>query len=354
MKFSDEQQKIIDAELNNNLVSASAGSGKTTVLTARIGEEVKSGKLSVDGMLVVTFTEDAASHMADKIEDKIRSLRNEAGTPEEASYLSSQIDLLPNAYIQTMHGFCSRVIKEKGYILEDGPMADFTDPSCRILSSSEQEVLLQNAVDYAIQAMYEECDSEDDDFISFTRRFGDGRSDGSLVGIVTSTYTTLRSLPDYIEKCEELIQKREQRDREGKIMFFEGDNDIPRVIVEYLASMKAMILDSEFDSVLECHDTYQIVKDMSNEEFIGELISRIDHALEHYETHKGADFFESLTPLKELGEHDFNNMFRNADFRGDDKAFLAVVSLRHFISPGKWDDIKFANSYDLPQECSFS
>ena len=91
MKFSDEQQKIIDAELNNNLVSASAGSGKTTVLTARIGEEVKSGKLSVDGMLVVTFTEDAASHMADKIEDKIRSLRNEAGTPEEASYLSSQI-----------------------------------------------------------------------------------------------------------------------------------------------------------------------------------------------------------------------------------------------------------------------
>ena len=352
MKFSDEQQKIIDAELNNNLVSASAGSGKTTVLTARIGEEVKSGKLSVDGMLVVTFTEDAASHMADKIEDKIRSLRNEAGTPEEASYLSSQIDLLPNAYIQTMHGFCSRVIKEKGYILEDGPMDDFTDPSCRILSSSEQEVLLQTAVDHAIQAMYEECDSEDDDFISFTRRFGDGRSDGSLVGIVTSTYTTLRSLPDYIEKCEELIQKREQRDREGKIMFFEGDNDIPRVIVEYLASMKAMILDSEFDSVLECHDTYQIVKDMSNEEFIGELISRIDHALEHYETHKGADFFESLTPLKELGEHDFNNMFRNADFRGDDKAFLAIVSLRHFISPGKWDDIKFANSYDLPQEYS--
>ena len=355
MKFSDEQQKIIDAEVNNNLVSASAGSGKTTVLTARIGEEVKSGTLSVDGMLVVTFTEDAASHMADKIEDKLRGLRNDAaaaGDNDLSAKLSTQIDLLPNAYIQTMHGFCSRVIKEKGYILEDGPMADFTDPSCRILSGSEQEVLLQNAVDHAIQAMYEECDSEDDDFISFTRRFGDGRSDGSLAGIVTSTYTTLRSLPDYIEKCEELIQKREQRDREGKIMFFEDDNDIPGVIADYLASMKSMIMDSEFDSVLECHDTYQIVKDMSNEEFIGELISRIDQALAHYETHKGADFFEGLTPLKELGEHDFNNMFRNADFRGDDKAFLAIVSLRHFISPGKWDDIKFANSFDLPEEYS--
>ena len=39
---------------------------------------------------------------------------------------------------------------------------------------------------------------------------------------------------------------------------------------------------------------YQIIKDMSNEEFIGELISRIDQALAHYETHKGADFFEQL------------------------------------------------------------
>ena len=356
MKFSDEQQKIIDAELNNNLVSASAGSGKTTVLTARIGEEVKTGKLTVDGMLVVTFTEDAASHMADKIEDKLRDLRNEAvssGNNEAASLLSTQIDLLPNAYIQTMHGFCSRVIKEKGYILEDGPMAEFTDPSCRILSESEQGVLLQNAVDYAIKAMYEECDSDDDDFISFTRRFGDGRSDGSLVGIVTSTYTTLRSLPDYIQKCEDLIQKREKRDLEGKIAFFEDDNDIPRTIVEYLESMKSMLLDSEFDSVLECHENYQIIKDMSNEEFLGKLISGIDYALDYYETHKGADFFVSLTPLKELGELKFSNVFQGADFRGDDKAFLAIVSLRHFISPGKWDDIKYANSYDLPPEYSY-
>ena len=124
MKFSDEQNAIINAKLDNNLVSASAGSGKTTVLTARIGDEVMSGALSVDAMLVVTFTEDAAAHMAEKIEEKLRSLRNEAvanGDTDRASRLSAQIDLLPNAYIQTMHGFCSRVIKEKGYLLSDSP-----------------------------------------------------------------------------------------------------------------------------------------------------------------------------------------------------------------------------------------
>ncbi|MBR2550331.1 MAG: UvrD-helicase domain-containing protein [Clostridiales bacterium] len=355
MKFSAEQEKIINAELNNNLVSASAGSGKTTVLTARIGEEVKSGRLSVDGMLVVTFTEDAASHMADKIEEKLRSLRNEAVLARDnelAERLSAQIDLLPNAYIQTMHGFCSRVIKEKGYVLEDGPMADFTDPSCRILSDSEQGVLLQHAVEYAIKAMYEECTSEDDNFVSFTRRFGDGRSDMSLAGIVTGTYKTLRSLPDYLDKCEELISKREERDRKGQVMYFETENDIPETIAGYLNRIKTIILSSDFDSVLASHETYQIVDDMSNEEYISEVISGIDHALEHYETHKGADFFKGLAKLKELGELKYKNIFRNPDFRGDDKAFLAIISLRHFISPGSWAGVNYDNALDLPEEYS--
>ena len=355
MKFSDEQEKIIYAGLNNNLVSASAGSGKTTVLTARIGEEVKKGTLSVDSMLVVTFTEDAASHMADKIEDKLRSLRNDAvlaGDNGMASLLSTQIDLLPNAYIQTMHGFCSRVIKEKGYLLKDGAMADFTDPSCRILSESEQEVLLQTAVDYAIKSMYESCKSEDDNFVRFTRRFGDGRSDASLMGIVTSTYKTLRSLPNYLDKCEELISKREKRDREGLIMYFESENEIPQTITEYLSKIKSVIGSSDFDAVLASHEKYQIVDEYSNEEFIGMVQSRITDVQEYFENHKGADFFACLAPLKELGNLTYKPVFRNPDFRGDEKPFLAVVSLRHFISPSSWGDSKYDNDMDLPEEYS--
>ena len=164
MKFSAEQDRIINADINNNLVSASAGSGKTTVLTARIGDEIVKRKLYVDRMLVVTFTEDAASHMSNKIEEKLRGLRDNAvkeGDDLRSAHLSEQIDLLPNAYVQTMHGFCSRVIKEKGYLIEDGPMADFTDPNCRIISESEQDILLRSATDMAINALYKECKSEE-------------------------------------------------------------------------------------------------------------------------------------------------------------------------------------------------
>ncbi len=353
MKFSDEQNAIINAGLDNNLVSASAGSGKTTVLTARIGDEVMSGSLSVDSMLVVTFTEDAASHMADKIEEKLRSLRNEAaasGNDELAARLSSQIDLLPNAYIQTMHGFCSRVIKEKGYLLEDGPMAEFTDPSCRIISESEQGVLLQSAADYAIRELYAQCVSEDDPFIRFTRRFGDGRSDASLIGIVTSTYKTLRSLPDYLDVCEGFIKDREERDAKGQIMYFEGDNDIPGSIAEYLSGIKDILESSDLQSVLNDHEGYQIVEEYTNEEFIAEVTGRIGRVLEDYKTHNGADFFKCLLPLKELAGLKFKNLFKNADLKGDDKPLTALISLRHFIDPGKWADVKYENSLDLPEE----
>ena len=355
MKFSAEQEKIINAGLNNNLVSASAGSGKTTVLTARIGEEIMSGKLSVDRMLVVTFTEDAAAHMADKIEEKLRNLRNDAvlsGNNEMAARLSEQIDLLPNAYIQTMHGFCSRVIKEKGYLLEAGPMADFTDPSCRILSDSEQGVLLQTAVEYGFKAMYESCKSEEDNFVRFTRRFGDGRNDNSLADIVTGTYKTLRSLPDYLDVCEGFVKAREERDKNGKIMYFEGDNEIPEVIANYLANVKEMLDDSDFASVLADHEKYQIVEEYSNDEFISLVKSRIDNVIEHYKTHKGADFFSCLEPLKDLGELNFKSFFRGADLKGDDRPLLAIVTLRHFLTPDKWTDSKYDNPYDLPEEYS--
>lgn len=353
MKFSDEQNAIINAQLDNNLVSASAGSGKTTVLTARIGDEVSSGTLKVDAMLVVTFTEDAAAHMAEKIEEKLRSLRNEAvvnGNTDLASHLSSQIDLLPNAYIQTMHGFCSRVIKEKGYLLADGPMAEFTDPSCRIITESEQGVLLQSAVDYAIRDLYAECKTEDAPFIRFTRRFGDGRSDMTLVNIVTGTYKTLRSLPDYLDKCEDFVRERKDRDAQGLVMFFEGENEIPGRIVKYLMDIKEILVSGDFASMLESHDSYQIVEEYTNGEFISEVSGRIDQVVEDFKTHKGADFFGCLKPIKELSELKFKSFFKNADLKGDDSPLFAVISLRHFIDPGKWADIKYDNPLDLPEE----
>ena len=69
-----EQGDVIDEKRSNILVSAAAGSGKTTVLAARIASEIVKHELEVDQLLVVTFTKDAAAHMREKIEESLHDV----------------------------------------------------------------------------------------------------------------------------------------------------------------------------------------------------------------------------------------------------------------------------------------
>ena len=110
--FTPKQKDVITASVDNILVSAAAGSGKTTVLVIR---KIVSHDISISEILVVTFTKAAASNMQKKIEEALReAIVNNQG---DIKYLKEQLDLLPSAYIQTIDSFCSRVLKEKGYEL---------------------------------------------------------------------------------------------------------------------------------------------------------------------------------------------------------------------------------------------
>ena len=114
--------------------------------------------------------------------------------------------------------------------------------------------------------------------------------------------------------------------------------------------IKKILVSSDFSSMLESHDTYRIVEEYTNEEFISEVSGRIDQVVEDYKTHSGADFFGYLKPVKELSLLNFKGLFRNADLKGDDSPLHALISLRHFIDPGKWADTKYDNPLDLPEE----
>lgn len=65
MKWTEKQQQVIDSRNRNLLVSAAAGSGKTAVLVERIISMISEGPspLNIDQLLVMTFTNAAASEM---------------------------------------------------------------------------------------------------------------------------------------------------------------------------------------------------------------------------------------------------------------------------------------------------
>ena len=116
MKPTQEQGLIIDAKSGNLLVSAAAGSGKTTVMTERIVARILKRELSVDRMLVMTFTNAAAANMSAKLEEKLRAVLAQTTDRETRKYLSSQIAMLPSAFISTIDAFCVKVIGRSRYI----------------------------------------------------------------------------------------------------------------------------------------------------------------------------------------------------------------------------------------------
>ncbi len=212
MDYSKAQKKVIENATDNILVSAAAGSGKTTVLVERIISRIKNRELSVDDILVVTFTNDAAFNMQKKIEEALRTeYDNALGDPDRRAYFSSQIDKLSNAYIQTFDSFCQRVVAEKGYVLSDKDRISF-EPGFVILDEGELKLLRSRAAAMAVEKAYiEDAGSSKEgklsDFILLTERSGDGRSDNSLINNLVATYEKLRCLADYrskiVSSCDE-------------------------------------------------------------------------------------------------------------------------------------------------------
>ena len=105
-KFTEEQLDAIYKSGTNIIVSAGAGSGKTAVLTERVIEKLKQG-ISVDQLLVLTFTHAAADEMKNRIRKKIRGIEN----------LSDQLQKLDSSYITTFDSFSLSVVKKYHYLL---------------------------------------------------------------------------------------------------------------------------------------------------------------------------------------------------------------------------------------------
>jgi ATP-dependent helicase/nuclease subunit A len=119
-RLSPAQEAAVLADGRDVLVTAGAGTGKTTVLVERIVRRLHSGALpSLEGLLVVTFTDKASREMRERIH---RALRDD---PK----LRHLLPQLPRASISTIHAFCARFLRER--FLEAG-----LEPGFRVLDEA--------------------------------------------------------------------------------------------------------------------------------------------------------------------------------------------------------------------------
>ncbi len=129
ISYTPAQKTAVFWRGGNLLLSAAAGSGKTAALTGRIAELVKSGKATLDEMLIVTFTKAAATEMRQRISSALSKAVEEyrETAPETAAMISRAISKVPSADISTIHSFLYRTLKPYFPVLglpQDSRIAD--------------------------------------------------------------------------------------------------------------------------------------------------------------------------------------------------------------------------------------
>ena len=146
MKFTPEQQRVIELHNSNILVSAAAGSGKTAVLVERIIRMICDGEhpADIDRLLIVTFTNAAAAEMRERIAAGITA-RLEADPGNE--HIQKQSALLHNAQITTIDSFSLFLIRS--HFNEIG-----LDPDFRVADEGEIKLLQQEVLAQLLEDAY--------------------------------------------------------------------------------------------------------------------------------------------------------------------------------------------------------
>lgn len=209
--WTEEQQKVIDLQNRNVLVSAAAGSGKTAVLVERIITMLvrEDNPVDVDRLLIVTFTEAAAAEMKERIRDAIEKKLEE--NPEN-EHLKQQETLIHNAQITTIHSFCLSVIREHFHQID-------LDPGFRIGEEGELKLLRHDVLDQLLESWYEEGEPH---FLDFTEAYADGRDDKKLEELILKLYEFSRSYPDseeWLKNCVKSYQIETAEELEASLYF---------------------------------------------------------------------------------------------------------------------------------------
>ena len=146
MKFTPEQQRVIELHNSNILVSAAAGSGKTAVLVERIIRMICDGEhpADIDRLLIVTFTNAAAAEMRERIAAGI-TVRLETDPGNE--HIQKQSALLHNAQITTIDSFSLFLIRN--HFNEIG-----LDPDFRVADEGEIKLLQQEVLAQLLEDAY--------------------------------------------------------------------------------------------------------------------------------------------------------------------------------------------------------
>ena len=258
VKWTNEQLQAIQEKDSNILVAAAAGSGKTAVLVERIIHKIIDEQMDIDKILVVTFTNAAASEMRERILEAIYKKLEE--NPENV-HLQRQIILLNKASICTIHSFCLDVIHNHFYEID-------LPSNFKIADTAEIDLLKQEVLDDLFEQKYTENDK---DFIELLENYTNYRGDEALQELVLKIYKFIQSSPFPIKWLQEKLELLKIEDKDisqtiwGKIIIQTVEDDVQEGIMQLETVKSKMALYPEMTKFYQkiCEDLI-ILKDLQN------------------------------------------------------------------------------------------
>lgn len=180
--FFGTQKEILTSQNNNILVSAGAGSGKTTIMIEKIANLIIEENVPVNNLLVVTFTVLAAQEMKDRLVEKLNEILLSG---EDKEKFLNIIEQVKTASIDTIDGFSAKTIKKYFYTLQ-------ISPNIEIISDATKDYYLN----LTLKKTIEEYNPEQ--LLLLLDIFGgDGRNLFNLQDLMLKTYYNIINLEDY-------------------------------------------------------------------------------------------------------------------------------------------------------------
>lgn len=216
--FTREQREAIFSRGGSLLVSASAGSGKTTVLIRRVLSLIEDGE-SLAGMVITTYTRSAARDIKEKLQLRLMEAQQRGMKNAER-----ELAALPTADIGTLHSWCQKLIKRYFYAID-------VDPAFEIADADETAVML----DEAVSATIDEMQGSDAAFSVLYDALRFRRSDADLRKLLVAVYNFAATRPD-----PDLWL-----DSEAKIGLYDGD------VLQKIADEEKRRIADRFDALAE-------------------------------------------------------------------------------------------------------
>ena len=273
MNWTPEQSQAIYKKDSNILVAAAAGSGKTAVLVERIINKIIKEKIDIDRLLVVTFTNAAASEMRERILKSIYKIIDSEESQEEEiiNHLQRQITLLNKASICTIDSFCLDVIKNNFFEIE-------ISPNFRIADTAEIDLLKQEVLEKIFEEKYE---NHDKDFEKLVKTYTSYRDDTPLKDIILKIYTYIESNPFPLKWLKEQVEKFNIKDTKqdfsntewGKILL----QNMKENLEDSIKKLKAEETRLSFESELEQYERI-ILSDIQQLEMVYANLENWDKA----------------------------------------------------------------------------